>query len=785
MIKHNLSSLLVLSLISAASAKTIHVSPSGDDRNAGTASSKVRSLHRAQVLVRSSRVSAPTEAVTVLVGAGVYRLPQALTFEAADSGSAHAPVTWRGQGVVSLSGGKVISGWEVAQDGVWKTKLPDVAAGKWNFRDLYVDGKRAIRARTPNRSEKHYARKVLGAGHSKDGKEQTIQVEAKDLQQWKNMQDVEIGVIKNWASFHKKVDRVDPATGKVWLKPPHVNYRGSNRPRRGTYYWFENALEFLDVAGEWYLNRKSGELYYQPIDGKNPNQSEVLAPRLTHCLQLQGTQEKPVQFIRFENIIIEHSNYLLPEQGHHGRQAAFQYWDTDTKKKYHDGKWNGLPSMVEVEYAKNCQFSHCVVRHAGAGGIEVKNGSDGVSVSRCKIYDTGANGFGVGGHNDEKICPKNTSLTDSHIYHAGQTYLGACGVWGGIARNTRIMHNEIEQLPYSGISIGWVWTHDPSAAHSYHIEHNHVHDVMREVSDGGAFYSLGIIPETTIRFNHIHGVKRGPYAHASPNNGLFLDEASDGFLIEGNVIYGTAGRSVRHNRNKPSWHVWKDNYFGGDSQGYQLAKGKLGKAWAGGAAKKVNHAAHLDPSVFTLMGWVKFDEKRKKEEVQWIVGKNKNDWAEGNFGLGTIGDRAVAYLNIGGGRANKHTVSMGEKKKLVQGKWHHLAMSYNGSELVLYVDGQVSGKKTIGKQRKSGSGALVIGQRPDKGYRFNGLIDEVRLYAKALTPGNLSTLAAKAEEDPSPENLVDLWDFNTSDPVNDAAKTIEDIKKSAGIRPLK
>ncbi len=302
-----------------------------------------------------------------------------------------------------------------------------------DFRDLYVDGKRVTRARTPNQSRETLCAQSSGGCHSADGKEQAIQVAPEDLKQWDRLQDVEIGVIKNWSSFHKKIDKVDPATGTMWLKPPHVNYRGSNRPKRGTYYWFENALEFLDAPGEWYLNRKSGVLHYKPIDGEIL-MNQILLPLSFTVLQLRGEPGKPVQFIHFENLTIEHSNYLLPEQGHHGRQAGFQYWDTsDTTKKYYDGQWNGLPSMIEIGNAADCmRFSHCVIRHAGAGGIEVKNGSNRINVSRCEIYDTGANGFGVGGHNDVKnYAPKNTSLTDSHIYHAGQTYLGACGVWGG------------------------------------------------------------------------------------------------------------------------------------------------------------------------------------------------------------------------------------------------------------------------------------------------------------------------------------------------------------------
>jgi hypothetical protein len=84
---------------------------------------------------------------------------------------------------------------------------------------------------------------------------------------------------------------------------------------------------------------------------------------------------------------------------------------------------------------------------------------------------------------------------------------------------------------------------------------------MKQVCDGGAIYSLGYQPGTVIRGNYLHGVRRSRYAIAAPNNGIFLDEGSKGFLIADNVIRDTAGKTIRHNRNRSEWHTWRNNLF--------------------------------------------------------------------------------------------------------------------------------------------------------------------------------------------------------------------------------
>ena len=144
----------------------------------------------------------------------------------------------------------------------------------------------------------------------------------------------------------------------------------------------------------------------------------------------------------------------------------------------------------------------------------------------------------------------------------GVEYYGAVGVWVGFARETVISHNLIHDLPYSGISVGWQWNPKLTPCRENVIERNHIHDVMKRLGDGGGIYTLGFQPGTVIRGNHIHDVRRSRFAQAAPNNGMFIDEGSKGFLFERNVIYNTAAGLVRFNQCKREWHTWRDNHFG-------------------------------------------------------------------------------------------------------------------------------------------------------------------------------------------------------------------------------
>ena len=158
-------------IASGAQAGTVfHVSPRGDDANPGTESKPFATLTRAQKVVRQTIAADLKDDVTVVIGTGVYELSEPLKFGPGDSGSKEHAVTWRAadDGIVIVSGGRRITGWKRGAGKLWTTTIPEVKAGKWRFRQLFVDNRRATRARTPNAGSKTSHLQLTSTALSKD-----------------------------------------------------------------------------------------------------------------------------------------------------------------------------------------------------------------------------------------------------------------------------------------------------------------------------------------------------------------------------------------------------------------------------------------------------------------------------------------------------------------------------------------------------------------------------------------------------------------------------------------
>jgi hypothetical protein len=161
------------------------------------------------------------------------------------------------------------------------------------------------------------------------------------------------------------------------------------------------------------------------------------------------------------------------------------------------------------------------------------------------------------------------------------------------------------------------------------------------------------------------------------------------------------------------------------------------------------HRPELDPEVFTLALWVyvPVDCQASPKTFPWLVCKNHHEQADGNYGIVLINGKPQARLNIGGGRENQFEAT--SSRPLTVEAWNHLAISYDGQDLRLYVNEQLSGQTPIGRKRVPGKAGLAFGRRQDNsgdGYHFRGVIDEVRLYNQALTPAQWKNGDAPAVE---------------------------------------
>jgi hypothetical protein len=312
-----------------------------------------------------------------------------------------------------------------------------------------------------------------------------------------------------------------------------------------------------------------------------------------------------------------------------------------------------------------------------------------------------------------------------------------------------------------------------------------VYDVLKRLGDGGALYTLGFQPGSVIRGNHFHDVCRHPLMMwpVSPNNGIFADEGSKGFHFERNVIYKTHGTPVRFNQGSRDWHTWKDNLEGGVTP---TVPGKVGDALdCDGYSSfiEIPHTPDLGPEQLTVEAWIKLSAyPQGGDPRRWIVSKGETEVTDGHYSLLVRGSSVDAYLNIGGkgGLHQAHSQS----GVLGLNQWHLLAMTYDGAELRLFIDGVEAASKRVGKPRTPGVGPLAIGRRDGVMRYFQGAVDDVRIYSRALSVGELKSHFDKPAgvADPKAEKgLVGYWSFDGLDDKRRSVAWAKEILENAGL----
>ncbi|MDZ4820727.1 MAG: right-handed parallel beta-helix repeat-containing protein [Planctomycetota bacterium] len=514
----------------------------------GSLEQPFQTVFEAQTEVRKQLAAGYTQPIRVIVH-GRQWLSQPLVFNASDvhvrpAGAKEvATVTWQSDVAepAILDGGTPITGW--VQDGqLWKTTLADVKSGAWSFRELFVNGQRRPRARTPN--EGFF--RVERAGPDQ---RMTLFYKAGDLRAWKNIQRAEMLFMHDWSISRIGVLKIDEATRTLFLNAPV----GANAPyfRIDGYepnprYRIENAPELLDTPGEWYLDVSSGELSYWPLPGEKIESVEAIAPRLESLMQVRGEQAAPVRGLRFGGIRFQHCAWKTPVGGYAEIQASAH--------EFRDGSpqiLQGLvPAAIQFDFAEDCTLWRCELAHLGGTGLWFRQGCSRDLVAECKFSDIGANGINIG--ETTARSPEQTTnriiVEGSEVTRAGELFFGCVGIWIGNARDIMVRNNIVHQLPYTGISVGWNWSDKPTAVQGNRIVGNHIHHIMQQLSDGAGIYTLGRQPGTRLTNNYIHDVPVN--AGNAQSNGIFLDQGSSQILVDNNTIHSIAKSPIRFHMSK-------------------------------------------------------------------------------------------------------------------------------------------------------------------------------------------------------------------------------------------
>jgi len=497
---------------------------------------------RARRAVRESRSKIKVgEHATILIRDGSYFLNEPLVLSPENSGLIFG--AYRNEKPV-ISGGRKISEWkevEFAGRKLWATDVPEVSDGKWFFRELWVNGKRAMRARHPNQGYFSVAELPDTTPDWTKG-QMRFGFREGDLKAWATATNAEIVVMNRWVESRLPIVSVEEKQRLVTFAKRSVFQLSP-----GDLYYVENAPDILYQPGEWYLDRTAGQVYYEPRPGETLDKIEAVAPVLNQVVRLEGKPETKqfVERIVFRGLTFSLTEWCFPE----GFQSSKNKPRISPEPTAGVGGFAqaaiGVPGAVWGEGAHECIFENCTFANLGNYGLELGRGCVSNRIIGCEFGDLGAGGIKIGEtaiRQNELEQSGYNEIADCDIHDGGKMFASAIGVWIGQSANNRITHNLIHDFYYTGISIGWTWGYGPSLATNNLVAFNHVHHIGVKsdgdgpiLSDMGGIYTLGKQPGTRILNNlwhHVAGLRYGGW-------GIYFDEGSSGILAASNIVYRT------------------------------------------------------------------------------------------------------------------------------------------------------------------------------------------------------------------------------------------------------
>lgn len=448
----------------------------------------------------------------VKVKPGIHRISRPITLK----GKYTHPVVFYGEGKTEsvICGSLRIGGWQSVDGFIWKTTIPEMSRRGKQPEQFFVNGVRAIRARMPNVGTFHpdsVLEKGLGPGKS----QLKIFVEKTELPKFSYGEKPVLTAMHKWDCTRRTIDSININRGYLVV---HGDSMAPWKPIDASSYLFiDNYRAALNSPGEWYLD-DDGTLYYIPREGEDMATAVCEIPVTSQLLVIDGSND-----ITFRNISFQYAAYRMPIEGNSPQQGAVS-----------------MEAAIELDNVRGVRFEGCELVHTGASGIWMRRNCHNSSIIGCYLYDLGGGGIKIGDFSKpiQAYPCSEIKIENNIIQRVGLTLPQSIGIAISHADHCKVIHNEVSDLTYSAISIGWVWGYGPSVTHDNEIAYNHLHHIGSDtMSDLGGIYTLGKSHATRVHHNVIHDV----YSFDFRGWGLYADEGSSDITFDHNLVYGCKG----------------------------------------------------------------------------------------------------------------------------------------------------------------------------------------------------------------------------------------------------
>ena len=513
--------------------------------------------------------------ININLAEGTYYMSTYLLLTGAHSGQPDCPTVWKSSGgQVTLSGGVPVTNWtQVSGSSMWSASVPPQSL----TRALYVDGISAPRAQSPSmpQNESTYSTESFAYNGS-----------AFDINKVSGINRAELRYVGTFTDRYMPVD-YQTSEGTLYMKQPAwirnlIGYDSISETYTEGFYaqeqgmFIENSLTFLDSDGEWFLDVETNTLYYQPIEGKDPNTSDIILPRIEVLLSLGGLSYlEPAHDIQFINISFAHTTWNFPssQYGFPDQQTgAFigEQFNRSTFEAYRPFWWQ-TPGAVQISVAERIVIQGGSVTCTGAASLGVGNddnahlsgiglGAKNVTVTNMTFTQSGGNPIQVGGIQTNAHHPYLTQMINSgitvsynYLYDNARLFTSANSILFTYVQYSNMVFNTVLNTTYTAVSQGWGWGSNDAGGnlrylergtymyqpryttattlHDNYIARNYLKNLGVNHTDEGGIYTLSASPGTVIERNVILN---------SRNLGLYFDEGSRFLTAKDNVIQAKA-----------------------------------------------------------------------------------------------------------------------------------------------------------------------------------------------------------------------------------------------------